>query len=103
MASVQEQTRTHGSFMNETFVKMELMEIKTYSGFFQDGAPKPILEHYENTNFIHDGQPPKASKVGVAYGGYNDAQWVVAWHVPQPDKLRLLNPTRHYQYHILLS
>ncbi|CAO2815366.1 unnamed protein product [Amaranthus hypochondriacus] len=94
MASEQEQARTHGSFMNETFVKMELMEIKRYSGFFQDGGPKAILEHYENTEFIHDGEPPKGSKVGVAYRGYSDGQWVVAWHVPQPDKVPVIKPNK---------
>ncbi|CAO2813900.1 unnamed protein product [Amaranthus hypochondriacus] len=90
----EEQAISDGTFVNETFVNMELMEIKRYSGFFQDGGPKAILEHYEKTNFIHNGEPPKGSKVGVSYRGYNDAQWVFAWHVPQPNKLTVIQPNK---------
>ncbi|CAO2815375.1 unnamed protein product [Amaranthus hypochondriacus] len=94
-SSVQEeQAITKGSFKNVTNVKMELMEIKRYSGFFQDGGPNAILEHYENTAFIHNGEPPNGSKVGVAYRGYNDGQWVFAWHVPQPNMLTVIQPNK---------
>ncbi|CAO2815371.1 unnamed protein product [Amaranthus hypochondriacus] len=89
----EEQAIVDGSFMNETFVKMELLEIKRYSGFFQDGGPKAILEHNEKTNFIHNGESPKGSKVGVAYRGYG-GQWVFAWHVPQPNNLTVIQPNK---------
>ncbi|XP_057526761.1 uncharacterized protein LOC130805934 [Amaranthus tricolor] len=84
MSSVQDQVNVQATFENQTPDRLDLMKIETYSGFFQDGGPSGTIEQGGLTSFVHNGTPPKGSKVGVAYRGYRGNQWVLAWHVPQP-------------------
>ncbi|CAO2815373.1 unnamed protein product [Amaranthus hypochondriacus] len=99
MAFVQEQAITSGSFKNETFAKLELIEIKTYCGHFQDGGPSAIIEPGEETSFKHQGEP--GSKVAVAYRGHNDGQWVCAWHVYPSTQLKILQWNKVLGKHFL--